>query len=428
MVKPSMRTLNISAPVPLSSTGPYSHLSDITRMSINPRPAPTRKPVPKFVVGDDENEVCGTTSNARGVQTAFPVHFQATSMPIRPVRKSSVNSSDEGGDSTPTFVCLQRPVMAVDERLGSISFPMASGTTIYSKPRFAPLRSAPAAATSYPHETLLDEPSPFIQTAPLVPVSNPFTDAAAKPFYRSVPSVIEANEDLHASVGNHNSFRAGRRISVAGTVTPVSATASDVFYSAEMPHFDNRSPPSMPVSALGTAETMTEARFNSTDFESLPALPLARPSLKAQSHTPKSQTSRPPVPSRLSIFPYALPNISVAPSSASTVGLSIHVSSPMTTMPGTASSSATLAVQQTATAASRTSELLDALGLGMHTPAFNAAGFGQVQDLRDQSPHRLLKIAPEMTNEEAENLTFAVDDALKASTRRPQLLCNAPVT
>ncbi|KAH7101001.1 hypothetical protein BKA62DRAFT_202953 [Auriculariales sp. MPI-PUGE-AT-0066] len=401
--RPSMRNMNISAPIPLFSSSPYTHLSDISRMSVAPRPAPSRKPVPQFVIGEEDDSTLGADGHTYSMQKGPAMNGLP---PLRPLRKSSADLMDDG--STPTQAYFQQPMMQPGERSRSIVFSVASTTTIYSRPA-GPLQSAPAAATVYPQGMIIDEPSPYIKTAPLVPV-NPFSDPETAPVGRRLSSIPESGRVPRSQ----NPFR-------ESAATAVSTANSANFQMIEIPQYDNRTPPSLPASALGTAQTATETRFNPIDID-IDQFPL--PPSTHSNKTPltgKNRMSKAPAGLRISTFPYALPNVAAAPSSAST--LATREASPLTGRSDASQelivtrASVLLMVQPPTAPASRTSELLVALGLAAHTPAFDRAGFQHVEDLADKSPAKLRGIAPSLTAEDAESLVVAVDDALRNSAR-----------
>lgn len=397
----SINISSISAPMPILSAGPYSHLSDL---SIAPRPAPTRKPVPNYVIGDDE-EMGSTDSHAtvRIVKTVV----QEVHRSMRPQPAPTYASPATPDGTTPTQQYFdQRPLQVINgDKRDSIA-------SMKGKP--APLQSAPAGSSVYSsqRDTILDEPSPFIQTAPLVPVVNPFADPLP-PVPSFMPPPAPPAKDLAppqtAETGNPFS-----RYSMAATLTAVSTAQTGFFPGIDVPAYDNGSPASLPASAIGSAETPTRPSPGATMIDQFPMPPSSHSIRSAGSGSSgRSRASRPAVPLRISTFPYAMPNVSVAPSTASTAA-----PGPASAMPSpTPTVAPTVVVAPPTSIAQRTSELLTAMGLSAHTPAFRGAGFAHVSDLRDKSSDGLRSIVPALSVEDAEDLVVAVDDALRSSAK-----------
>ncbi|EJD47912.1 hypothetical protein AURDEDRAFT_183674 [Auricularia subglabra TFB-10046 SS5] len=404
MVGSSINISSISAPMPIHSAGPYSHLSEI---SMVPRPAPTRKPVPTYVIGDDEEK--GSTDSHSTVRIVKTV-VQEVHRSMRPQPAPSYESPATPDGITPTQQYFdQRPLQVINgDKRDSVA-------SMKGKP--APLQSAPAGSSVYnQRDTILDEPSPFIQTAPLVPVVNPFADPLppVPSFMPPPPPAKDLAPPQTAETGNPFN-----RFSMAATLTAVSTAG--FFPTIDVPAYDNRSPVSLPASAIGSAETPTRRSPATGPMIDQFPMPPSSHSMRSNGSgsSGRSRASRPAVPLRISTFPYAMPNVTVALSTASTVvpgpasAVSTRASSPAPTVVAVPN----VVVEPPTSVAQRTSELLTAMGLNAHTPAFRSAGFAHVSDLRDKSSDGLRSIVPGLSVEDAEDLVVAVDDALRSSAK-----------
>ncbi|KZV95696.1 hypothetical protein EXIGLDRAFT_734907 [Exidia glandulosa HHB12029] len=424
MVGPTISTSNISAPMPLYSAGPYSHLSE---MSFPPRAPPARKPVPKFVIGDDEEKTDDTASTdshatVRVMKTVVQeTHRSMRPAPPRPRRPDSV-TTPEGATPTQEYFTGQ-PLRVTNADNVSVAPP----ATKMPAPKQQPLQSAPAASSVYNGgPTILDEPSPFIQTAPIMPAAtNPFADPLPPVPFGMAP-VPAALNPVPARFSSNNPFN---RFSMAGTLTAVSTRSG--FFPNDLP-YEDRSPPSLPASAIGSTETPTRPLppiphpLTSQQLDQFP-MPPSRHSEYSNSSTGsgRSRASRPVVPLRISTFPYAMPQVQVlGPTTASTVVgpasaiSSTRASSPVESRPTVIPPELPrLVIEPPTGVAQRTSELLQAMGLSEHTTAFRSAGLIMLNDLQFRSSEGLRAIDPELTAEDAESLVVAVDDALRSASK-----------